>query len=318
MAFRVVTAGEPPPADIIEIASSNGIDLVAVRSGEVKARLTRPDAHGYVMNSFGPDDGPRVTPELLQEAPGLRLVTYMGASRELADYAAYVDVDALRNFQIPFTSTTGADFAVAESTLALIHALELNLVHVHNTEKKPSTRSGLYGSTLGIVGMGQLGQRVAALAVPLGMRLIYHSRRRHLDVEKSYGAQPCRLAELFAKADHVTIHLPGSAPSGLINFEVLCAAQGINLINTSSAPRLVDPDELLGSLRNGNVRRAAIEGRYPSPYHEQLRALGDESVILLPPYTSWDTWHSRHIGWKMVVETYTAAAQGRPIPHRLL
>lgn len=317
MTFRVICVGEPPPDWTREQLSAAEIDVVPVHAADVVAQLSDLDPRGYLMNSFGPPDGPRLTDDVLDLVPQLELVTYMGASRELGDYASYVDPDALRRRGIPFTSTATPEHGVAEGALALLHALELDLLHVHHTGVRPTTRHGLRGSTLGIVGMGQLGHRVAELAGPLGMRLVYHSRSQHADVERAYGARRLGLAELFATADHISVHLPNSAPSGVIGHSELAGAGGSTLINTTSAPGLVDPDALLAALDEGRIRRAAIEGRYPSPYDERLRALGDERVLMLPAYTSWDTFESREIGWRIVVETYLAAAAGATIPHRL-
>ena len=317
MRFQVVCVGEQPSAAVLSRLGTAGVQVAELSGDQVVDRLAALDPRGYVMNSFGPPDGPRVDAALLDLAPSLQLVTYMGASRELDDYLPYIDPVALRERGIAFTSTATPDYGVAEAAVGLLHALELNLVHVHVSGKAPGTRAGLYGATLGIVGMGQLGHRVAELVQPLGMRLVYHSRSRHRDVEERYGAEPLQLPELFAAAQHVTIHLPNSAPNGLIGAVALNRAEGIMMVNTSSAPALVDPEALLEALRTGRVRRVAIEGSYQPQHQDALRALGDGRVLLLPGYTSWDTHRSRMAGWDIVTDTYTAAAAGGHIPHRL-
>lgn len=322
--MRVVCVGEPPPVAVADRLAALGVELLPVAGADVAAALPELDPQGYLTNPFGrqdgrPDgaqDGPRLTAELLAAAPNLRVVTYMGASREPADYAPYVDLAALRDRGIAFTSTPGPEPGVAEAAVGLLHALELNLVAVAGGARA-GTRPGLRGSTVGVLGMGQLGRQVTELLHPLGVRLLYHSRSRHRDVEERYGVTPLGLAPLFAQSRHVTVHLPAGAPAGLVGAAELAGARDLMLVNTTSAPRLVDPVALLAALADGRVRRVAVEGSYPAPYQDALRELGPQRAVLLPAYSSWDTERARRIGWEMVYETYAAVVAGRPPRHQL-
>jgi phosphoglycerate dehydrogenase-like enzyme len=316
-AVRVVCVGEPPPAEVAERLVALGVELVPVAAGDVAAALPELDPQGYLVNSFGPRDGPRLTAGLLAAAPGLRVVTCMGAARDPADYAPYVDLAALRDRGIAVTSTAGPEHGVAEAAVGLLLALDLGLVELAAGIRPARARPGLRGTTVGVLGLGQLGRQVVELLHPLGARLLYHSRSRHRDVEERFGATPMALGPLFEQARHVTVHLPGSAPAGLVGAAELAGARDLVLVNTTSAPRLVDPAALLAALAAGRVRRVAIEGSYPVPYQEALRELGTGRAVLLPAYTSWDTERSRRIAWEMVYETYAAVVAGRPPRHQL-
>jgi phosphoglycerate dehydrogenase-like enzyme len=294
-----------------------GVQVLPVAAADVPEALAELNPHGYLMNSFVPPDGPRLTLDLLRAAPGLRVVTYLGAPRELADYDPFVDLAALRKRGIAFTSTATPEHGVAEAAVGLLHALELDLVHLAGSAGPPGPRRGLRGATVGIVGMGQLGRQVTELLHPLGVRLVYSSRTRQRDIEERYGATRLELPALVAEAQHVTLHLPGSAPAGVVGVAELAGARGLMLVNTTSVPRLVDPVALLAALRDGRVARVAMEGSYPAPHQEALRALGTDRAVLLPAYTSWDTEQSRRIGWEMVYETYAAVVAGRPPRHQL-
>jgi glyoxylate reductase len=316
-AVRVVCVGEPPPVEVADRLVTLGVELVPVGAADVAAALPVLDPQGYLMNSFGPPDGPRVTAELLATAPGLRVVTYMGAARYPADYGPYVDLAALRERGIAFTATVGEEHGVAEAAVGLLLALDLGLVELAGGARPAGPRPGLRGTTVGVLGLGQLGRQVTELLHPLGARLLYHSRSRHRDVEERSGAAPVPLGALFAQARYVTVHLPGSAPAGLVGAAELARARDLMLVNTTSAPRLVDPAALLAALADGRVRRVAIEGGYPAPYQQALRELGIGRAVLLPAYTSWDTERARRIAWEMVYETYAAVVAGRPARHQL-
>jgi phosphoglycerate dehydrogenase-like enzyme len=141
---------------------------------------------------------------------------------------------------------------------------------------------------------------------------------RKASVERDVDARFIDLPTLFAECEFVSVHTPSSVTEGLIDDEVLAHAQGITLVNTTSAARIVDPEALLKALDDGRVARAAIEGNYTEPYDSQLRAFGDDRVLLLPPYTSWDTEQSWEIGWQRYLETLRAWAAGKPIPYQLI
>jgi phosphoglycerate dehydrogenase-like enzyme len=94
---------------------------------------------------------------------------------------------------------------------------------------------------------------------------------------------------------------------------VLSRARGISLVNNTADPRIVEPQALLDALHAGRVRHAAVEGCYPEPYQQALRDLGDERVLLLPPYTSWgNPPREQDRTWQQQLETYRAFLAGRP------
>jgi phosphoglycerate dehydrogenase-like enzyme len=346
-------SGTDLPDWVIEQGERLGVVLTAPRTDDVLApdviaeELVELGADGYLMNGPGPGSrrtmpaertgrdpgqvtvrkppgyGPYVSGELLDAAGGLRLVSYLGQSTEPAAYASFADLGALRERGIPFTHAPAVPSSVAEGAMALLLALNLGVSPANATRKagEPSadrTRHGLRGSTLGIVGMGQIGRQVAELATAFGMRVQYFSRTRRPDIEVALGARYTELPELFATAGSVSLHTPPGASEGLITKELLAHADGIDLIDTTSIARVVEPAALLCALERGWVARAAIEGAYPEPYDERIRAFGDDRVLLLPPYTSWNTEQDRRAGWVAYLETLSALLDNRPLPYRLV
>jgi phosphoglycerate dehydrogenase-like enzyme len=332
--LKVCYTGDRPPEWACGRAAELGVQFVplgrngaaVLRPEEAAERLALLRPGGYLMNY--PSYGPYLSAGMADAAGSLRIVTYIGATRELGAYEAFFDVGGLRKRNVVITAPCGPSLAVAEAALTLLFALELGLVPAHLAARDGSpgyeqgialgARAGLFGSTLGIVGLGQIGQRVAQLATACGMRVCYASRTRRPDLEDLLGIQHLTLPALADHCDHVTVHTPIIATRGLIDRDVLARAHGISLVNNTADPRIIDPQALLESLRSGRVRRVAIEGRYPDPYHQALRGLGDSQVLLLPAYTSWgNPPREQERTWQQQLETYRTFLAGRRIRDEL-
>lgn len=317
----VATTDSAVPTWVHEAAERLGVRLLPLEPGDVAEQLRVARPGGYLINH--PDNGPYLSSDLIDAAGYLKLVTYLGQSAEPAAYTDFMDLEALRARGIPVTYAPSDTSSVAESAMALVLALELGLVP-HNAARKADTpldvrtRRGLYGSVLGIVGMGRIGRRVTALASSLGMQVGYYSRTRRREVEAEFNARFIDLPDLMLSAHYVSLHTPPGVSDGLIDAKLLARASGIGLVNTTSIPRVVDPEALLLALDRGWVAKAAIEGRYAEPYDTRLRSYGDEQVLLLPPYTSWDTEHDHRVGWTAYLETVAAVIEGRAVPYQLV
>jgi lactate dehydrogenase-like 2-hydroxyacid dehydrogenase len=322
--FRVSTTSREIPHWVVLRAGGLGISfacLGTLEPAEVARRLSEMRPNGYLMN--WPDIGPYLGADLLAAAPDLRIVTYMGQSPDAHFYTDYMDLDGLRERGILATTTpdTG-DHPVAETTMALLLAMELDLLPASTARKAgakdppPRVRKGLSGSTLGIVGMGRIGRRVAELAVAFGMQVSYFSRTRNQAVEERLSARFLELDELFACSDYVTLHVPAGAEE-VIDGRVLVRAGGVGLINTTSLAQVVEPDALIQALQEGRVRTFAMEGRYPEPYDSRLRSFDDRRVILLSPYGSYLTPRSIDAGWGSYLDSLEALIAGRDVPHQI-
>lgn len=326
--FRICYTGDAPPQWVLQEAATAGVEFVPLgpegrpvtRAQDAAERLAALRPAGYVMNH--PSYGPYLSAELADAAGDLRIVTYMGATRELAVYEEFFDVAGLRARGVILTAPAVPSLAVAESALTLLLALELGLVPAHLAARpraagsEPSDelgpRRGLFGSTLGVVGLGQVGQRVAQLAGACGMRVYYSSRTRRPDLEDLLGIGYLTLRELVGHCDHVTIHTPIITTRGLIDHGVLSGARGISLVNNTADPRIVEPQALLDALHSGRVQRVAIEGSYPEPHQQALREFGDARVLQIPAYTSWGNSPREHERvWQQQMETYRAFLAGR-------
>lgn len=222
----------------------------------------------------------QITAGLIAACPALRAVARCGVGLDNIDSAAA----AARGVAVVYApgSTT---HAVAEHTLMLMLAAARRLVAAAVAVRSQGWefRNGyqgydLAGRTLGIVGMGAIGQRVAWMAEGLGMKVIYWSRRRR-SAEHTY----VELPELLGSADvislHVeltqeTTHLIGERELALLKPEAI-------LINTSRGA-VVDQRAVAAALRAGRLSAFAADVLEREPPAPDEPLLDDERVIVTP------------------------------------
>ena len=142
---------------------------------------------------------------------------------------------------------------------------------------------GLYGKTLGIVGMGRIGQATARRALASGMKIIYYSRNRvSEDVEKLYNAEYKSLEELLSEADFISLHTPLTAETHhLINQERLNLCKPTAYIINTARGAVIDEKALVLAMKSGKIKGAALDVYENEPQITQ-ELLEMDNVILVP------------------------------------
>lgn len=202
-----------------------------------------------------------------------------------AKYAAHKGI-VVTNTPDPVVEPT------AELALALMHAAARR---VAECDRKLRITDGLkwgvlenlglslYGKTLGIVGMGRIGQALARRAAACGMEIVYYNRKRlEPATESKYNAHWLSLDDLLKSADVVSLHTPLTAETHhLINAEKLALMKSTSiLVNTARGP-VVDEQALATTLLSKKIYAAALDVYEFEPHiNEQL--LGLDNVVLLP------------------------------------
>jgi phosphoglycerate dehydrogenase-like enzyme len=203
--------------------------------------------------------------------------------------------------------------AVAEHTLGLLLGLQRGLFGHNEAVKRGGARPGptlaLGDSTIGIVGMGAIGQEVARrLRAGFGSDLLYWSRTRRPAAEEALGMANAELAELFGRADAVLLLL-ASAPEtrGIVAARLFDAVRRpIFLVNTAAAD-LVDPAALRQALDDGRVAAAAFDGYWdeplPSPAEDRFGLLScPDSRFVVTPHVAAKTTTA----WPRMVDSAVA------------
>lgn len=250
----------------------------------------------------------------------------------VANYAVgfdNIDVEAAKKHNIVITNTPDVlTDTVAEHTFALMLAISHRI-----GESERFMREGNYhgwgpmlllgndvaGKTLGIVGLGRIGSRVAHFAVKgFGMKVVYYDVKRNEAFEKEYGAVFYETVDaLLPHADYITIHVPLlQSTRHLMNKDRLeRMKKTAYLINTSRGP-VVDEAALASALRAKSIKGAALDVFEEEPnVHPKLLQL--ENVIVTPHIAS-ATEETRGKMSEMAARNIIAAIQGKTPPNRIV
>ncbi len=127
--------------------------------------------------------------------------------------------------------------------------------------KKELVGSELMGKTLGIIGYGNIGRRLAKYALAFGMKVICYNRRRDLDEVRSTGAEPVELEDIYTQSDIISLHLPLNPPASkyMINDETFAKMKDGVMIVDVARGGVMEEAALLRALDSGKVAAAALD-----------------------------------------------------------
>jgi len=262
-----------------------------------------------------------ITDELLKNAKTLRVISSMGVGYDHVDVASA----NRRNIKVGYTPGT-LDDTVADLTFGLIISLARNLVtgdvYVRQGIWKtfnPNFMWGtdVHGSTLGIVGMGNIGQAVARRAKGFNMRILYHNRRRKPESEKELGVAYAPLEFLLFESDFVVIQTPLTSETHhmISENEFSIMKKTAFLINTARGP-VVDSKALRKALQNGKISGAALDVYDPEPPLPDDPLLTMENVVLCPHLGS-ATVQTRTRMAVMAAKNLLAGLKNQPLPYEV-
>jgi glyoxylate reductase len=263
----------------------------------------------------------KIDEELLSAAPKVRIVSTVSVGYD------HIDVAACTRRNVMVTNTPGVlDETTADLTWALLMAIARRVVE-GDAWVRTGTWPGweldqllggdVYGKTLGVVGFGRIGRRVARRALGFQMRVLYYNRSRsEVEIEKELHAEYADMDRLLRESDFVTLHVPLSAETRhLISsaaFEKM--KQTAYLINTARGP-VVDEAALARALEEKKIGGAALDVYENEPkVHPALLSRRD---VILAPHIGSATIETRT---KMAVMAATNAAEffaGRRPPNAL-
>ena len=225
---------------------------------------------------------------VLSVARELKMIQRTGVGTEM------LDVEAIQKRGIPVYVNAGVNAqSVAEHTLTLILASLKRLPQVNaqthqgiwKKQLTGVTTHELKGKTVAMVGMGNIGRRVAQMLQVFGARILYTDViRQPEETEKQLGLEYCeRFEELLPQADILSFHCPlTSENTEILNRRTLSILkEGAIVVNTARG-KLINPDALYNSLKEGHISAAALDTHFEEPVRVGYKLAELENVILTP------------------------------------
>jgi phosphoglycerate dehydrogenase-like enzyme len=286
----------PQLAPVLEIARAllpPGMELVVVDP-------TRPEFYDAAAEADYYLGSPRhgIGNEFFRAAPRLRLVQLTSAGYDR------VDLEAARKARVPVANNGGANsVAVAEHAVMLMLAVLKKLVYHHNNVAAGTWRAADFasirtyeveGKRLGIVGLGNIGKKVARRVRGFDMDIVYHDiLRLSEDQEDALGVRFALLDELLRTSDVVTLHVPlNDVTRGMISTRELALMKHTAiLVNTCRGP-VVDEHALHQALTSGTIAGAGLDVMVEEPPKKNHPLFSLPSITLTPHSAgpTWDNW----------------------------
>jgi len=258
--------------------------------------------------------------ELFESAPSLKMVAQMAVGFDNIDVAeATKRMICVTNTPGVLTETT-ADFA-----WALLMAVARRVVEADRYVRSGQWRVGwhpkmllgrdIHGATLGIVGLGRIGNAIARRAKGFGMRLLYYDVERKPDVELRYGIEFASIDELFRTADFITVNLPlTKATYHFVDDAKLRTMKSDACLINNARGSVVDERALFTALSEGWIAGAGLDVFETEPIRPDNPLLRLDNLVVAPHISS-GSLETRSRMAEMVASNMVAFFEGRAPPN---
>lgn len=263
----------------VEILKKAGLDVdvkTGMKHDELKACIG--EYHGLVIRS-----ATKVTAEIIEAAKNLKVIGRAGSGLDNVDKAA-----ASKKGIVVMNTPGGNTITTAEHSIALLFSLARMVPQATTSmkagqwEKKKFMGVELFNKTLGIIGLGSIGNQVAKKAQGLEMVVIAYDPFLSDDKAKASGIEKVSLDELFSRSDFITIHTPLTPETkNLINSETIGKMKKeVRIINCARGG-IINEKDMYEALKSGRVAGAALDVFEKEP-PEDFSLIGLDNVICTP------------------------------------
>ena len=255
-----------------------------VPQGELESQAAQSDGLLTLLTD-------RIDEALLERAPRLLVISNMATGFDNVDAAAAGRRNVLVTRTPGVLSETTADFAFALMLAAARRVVEGDRYVREGRWKTwgPEILLGhdVYGATLGIVGMGGIGQEMARRARGFRMRILYNSRTRKQALERRYSMKCVSLDELLRESDFVSLHAPLTPETRhMIGERELQLMKPTAVLVNTARGALVHQDALFQALKAHRIAAAALDVTDPEPLPAGHPLLALDNVIITPHIAS--------------------------------
>ena len=313
MARKILFSPTQPKVimDLVHKLTPPGFELVAADLETPQFYEAAADAEYYLGFAR------RMGNDFFRAAPNLKLVQLTSAGYD------QVDPEAAKKAKVPVSNNGGANaIAVSEHAMMLMLAVFKRCVQFHNSVVAGNWRVGnpadvrvheISGATLGIVGLGNIGKKVARRAKAFDMKVQYYDIKRLTeDQEDALGVRFVLFDELLQTSDVVSLHVPlddgtrkmiGARELGLMKRDAI-------IVNTCRGP-VIDEDALYAALKDNKIFGAGLDVMVDEPPQPKHPLFSLQNVILTP-HTAGPTWENYIARFRNGFDNIQRVASGRP------
>ncbi|MUK90014.1 D-glycerate dehydrogenase [Ornithinibacillus sp. L9] len=244
----------------------------------------------------------QIDKEVLDQAHKLQIIANMAVGYD------NIDVDYAREIGIIVTNTPDVlTESTADLTFALLMATARRIVEANDYIRNDQwdnwgpyllAGSDIFGKTIGLVGMGRIGQAVARRAKGFGMSILYHNRNRNLEAEEELQATYTSFEALLANADYIVSLLPLTTETRhKFNKPAFDTMKQSAIFINASRGQVVDEEALFNALHSKQIKAAGLDVFEAEPIRSDHPLVNSPNVVCLP-----------HIG-SATIETRTKMIQ---------
>ena len=251
---------------------------------------------------------------LLERLPKLKLIALVGRSSQMIDFTACTELG------IPVsTGKSNSPEAPAELTVALMVASRRNIALEAERMRRgdwPCTLSHrMRGSTLGIYGLGFIGQLVAEAGAGLGMKILVLGQKASAEKAAALGYEvAASKPELFERSDVLSLHVRlRKETRGIVGPEDLARMKPTALIVNTGRAELIAPGALLEALRKGRPGYAAVDVYEREPIIGGNHPFLKMPNVLCTPHLGWAEWDNFELYFRETFEQIVAFEKGEPL-----
>jgi len=256
--------------------------------------------------------GTRVTADIIKAGKKLKLIGRAGTGVD------NIDVDsATRTGKMVMNTPGGNTASAAELTVSLVMALARDIPNATSSlkagkwERKRFMGTELSGKTIGVIGLGQIGRRVASSCQGLGMRTIGFDPLLSPQVARESKITLMSLEELYAQSDFITLHTPLTPETkNLLNDQTLAKCKkGVRIVNCARGG-IIDDAALLRALNSGHVAGAALDVFEKEPPPPELAPLLTHPNVICTPHLGASTEEAQEKVAKEIAQQFVDAFEG--------
>jgi phosphoglycerate dehydrogenase-like enzyme len=271
-------------SDLNKYAKINNIKIISLPPSATENDICKSvnDATIIIGDSKGNNI---ITRKVIKSAKKLNFIQYNSSGYDTVDINAAIEYDVkVSNIPIRIRSISVAEHVLMFMLMLLKKALESHRSIINKKWPENVPTHTLKGKTVGIIGLGNIGEEVAIRLKAFEVNILYYNRKKLSDEkEKELNAKYCDLDELLSTSDLITIHLPFTKDTKffLDKENLMKMKKTAYLINTSRGP-IVDQDALYEILKDDIIAGAALDVFKEEPLEEKSLLRDLDNVILTP------------------------------------